>query len=488
MREGAQHFHLRNQKQPTGRVRQFIHGLALPFHLARALLADPIARGRYIQVGLLQTIAAVALALAFMFPGKEVAESARDEAHTEERARRRALRQAARALVAQQALEAHARAGQQVPPLPGDAGVDDSLEDPFADAPPHLQQRLRDVEAAARRDGGTSLPEAIAALLLEATAHEDEDEDEEEEGAVLEDGGTAVAAGDGEGPGDAREGVTPATEDGGTAAVAQGQPSRSGDGASGKGPGRQAEVDAPWWKVKGYSLWTLAFWATLFATLGLSQWVVIALSREYHDAISRDASLLSGVEPEDPENTPRLRLDMAWVRKKVQRRWRAFVLFAWGAPLLWLLTVPVCCNSALLSVLTTAWAAWWLMVFTAAKSSHAWELPTPAPRPPWFLRAWTWLTTHVPGFRWFLPRRYGAFMARRTQEVLAPIATAERHPWAFAGLTVVRFISAVPPMKFFLRPLIPVAAAHLLAQEAAERARRQPDGPRPVIPAGVTGS
>jgi hypothetical protein len=52
------------------------------------------------------------------------------------------------------------------------------------------------------------------------------------------------------------------------------------------------------------------------------QWGVIALSRDYHDVLSRAASLLTAIEPEDEELTPRIRLDFPWMRKKLSRRIR----------------------------------------------------------------------------------------------------------------------------------------------------------------------
>lgn len=533
VRHGAQHFSQRGGRTPPGRVRQFFHGLSLPFHIARALLADPVARGRYLRVSLLQTAAAVLLVVTYLGSCKKTAEFVQEEARGGDEAQEEAIQDATKGLKARQreaaatarrveeaqaaadralravgvtppprpsrtpdaggsrpeaaAAEASApgsedagarlaedtEAGALRPAGPGtaeprDAGVAATPGPAASEAEARLAQRIRDVEAAAQgRDAGTSLVEAIAALALEAAALEEGDDAPEDAAAPpLEDGGTAVAA----------QGTTP----------------QSGEGASGSDDsGLKVKFkwgDKPLWDAAGFSLWNLAFWAWLLTALQVAQWVVIALSREYHDAIARDASLLTGVEPEDEEATPRVRLNMGWVRKKVKRRWRAFMLFAVGMPVVWLLAIPFFCSSTLASILSTAWAAWWLVVFTAAKSSHAWELPAVPPRPPWFLRAWTWATTRVPGLRWGLLKRYGAFWARRTEEVRAPIATAERHPWAFAGLALVRFLGALPPMKFFLRPVIPVASAHLLAEEAAARSDQQPPAPRPVIPAGETGS
>ncbi|NVJ18557.1 hypothetical protein HV826_31020 [Myxococcus sp. AM010] len=291
------------------------------------------------------------------------------------------------------------------------------------EAPPgpeaRLEQRIRDVEAAAQgADAGTSLATAITALVMEATK-------EVEPEALAED--------------------TPTGEDA-------------------QAPAHAESI----WRVRGFSVWGLAFWAALFAALQLAQWVVIALSRDYHDAISRKASLLTGLEPEDEEFPPRVRLNVPWLRKKLKRRWRAFLLLMVGVPALVLLTVPLMFASRFaFTALFTAWSAWWWVVFTAAKSARAWEPSAGPTRPPWFLRGWTVLTTRVPGLRWGALQRYGASWGRRTEEVFAPISSTERYPWVFAGLGVVRFMGSFPPMKFFVRPLIPVASAHLLEEDVA---------------------
>ncbi|MCP3141397.1 hypothetical protein [Pyxidicoccus xibeiensis] len=549
VREGALHFHLRNRKVPPGRVRQFIHGLSLPFHLARALMADPMARGRYLRVGLLQTVAALALALTCMGSGKKAAENASERSSQASDAK--AIRAVTEAVVARHLENAETKRTRQqekvdarvdeilrnagvTPPArrrrdagtgatvqettaagqsqqdagavatsqdeasaaavpSSDAGAITALEDEASagplpapdagavasgkadagDAPAltrdearaqaaqaRMEQRIRDLEAAVQGgDAGTSLSEAISALVLEtaalAEAPETEDEDED--------------------------------EDGGPPAATRADPPQDEDGEAARDAQPKAKADTDFFTVKGFSLWGLAFWGALFAALQLSQWVVIALSREHHDAIARDASLLTGVPPEDEELTPRIRVDVPWIRKKVKRRWRAFMLFLVGVPAMVVLTVPFLFSRTMFSILSTLWGGWWLIVFTAAKSGQAWEA-VGEPQTPWFLRAWTWLTTKVPGLRWGMLQRYGALVTRRTQEVIAPVATVERHPWAFAGLTLVRFLGTFPPMKFFIRPLIPVASAHLLADEAAARAALKPAPPKPAIPAGETGS
>jgi hypothetical protein len=123
----------------------------------------------------------------------------------------------------------------------------------------------------------------------------------------------------------------------------------------------------------------------------------------------------------------------------------------------------------LIAVLIPLWSAYWVVVFTTAKSAHAWKDSNA--REPWFLRAWNQLTTRVPGFRWPFLQRYGLFWANRTREVFPPASELEKQPWAFSGLAAARMLSMIPLVSCFLRPLIPVAAAHLLvAKRAAESA------------------
>jgi hypothetical protein len=227
------------------------------------------------------------------------------------------------------------------------------------------------------------------------------------------------------------------------------------------------------------------FWAGMLATLQLIQWIVVALSRDYHDAISRDVSLLTAIKPEDEPITPRVRIDLPWVARKLSRRIRAMLVFLAGMPALFMLTAPLPFTDELLAVLVPAWSAYWFVVFTAAKSARAWD--DEAAGAPWFVRAWTWLTTRVPGLRWRVLQRYGLFLENRTRSVFAPAAEVERQPWAFAGLAVIEALAMLPVLKCFLRPLVPVAAAHLLAAQRAAAAAVPPSElPAPPPAASAT--
>jgi hypothetical protein len=220
---------------------------------------------------------------------------------------------------------------------------------------------------------------------------------------------------------------------------------------------------------------SLEFWAALLAALQLVQWGVIALSRDYHDAIARDASLLTALEPEDGPLTPRVRLNVGWLVKELRHRWRSLVVFVLGTVVLLFLTIPVPRSDVVRAVLVPLWSAYWVVVFTASKSARAWTDTTAGA--PWFLRLWTGLTTRVPGFRWKLLQGYGRFWTERTRFAFSPAAEVERQPWAFAGLSVVRALSMLPVLKCFLRPLIPVASAHLLAAHRHTLAAPPPQTP-----------
>jgi hypothetical protein len=229
------------------------------------------------------------------------------------------------------------------------------------------------------------------------------------------------------------------------------------------------------------------FWVALFAAMQIAQWVVIALSHDYHDVIERDASLLTALEPEEGPITPRIRVDGKWLRKRVRRHIRGMTVFLTGMPVIYGFTAPFPFSKTLIAVLIPLWSAYWVVVFTTAKSAHAWK--DSSAREPWFLRAWNWLTTRVPGFRWRFLQRYGLFWANRTRDVFPPASELEKQPWAFSGLAATRMLSMLPLVSCFLRPLIPVAAAHLLvAKRAAETAQPSKTSEPPAKPPDTSSS
>jgi hypothetical protein len=393
VRTGLNHFQGQRQPAPRHPVRQFFHGLSLPFHLGRALWANPAARRRYLKVGVVQSAVILGLALYFGDSAGDAVDSARGQDTQAER------------------LEERARTKQKVK---------------------HTVERFTQAFA----------PDKASKRRFTIRFGDDTDED---------------TAGD---------------SDGDTAPQVK----------------RPAKAELTPAAPQGFLAREFAYWAALFATMQLAQWVVIALSRDFHDSVSRDASLLTGLDPEDGPKPPRLRLDTKWLRNKFVRRFRAFKVFALGLPLIYGVSYFLPFRNTVASVLLSLWGAYWLVVFTASKSAHAWK-NTQAPAP-WFLRGWSWLTQNMPGFRWGLPRAYGRIWAQQTQTVFSPATEMEQQPWAFAGLAVARTLSMVPLVKCFLRPLIPVAAAHLLVSGLHRAVLPSGDGagshldPLPALPAG----
>jgi hypothetical protein len=217
--------------------------------------------------------------------------------------------------------------------------------------------------------------------------------------------------------------------------------------------------------------------AAIYGALVVAQWGVVALSREFHDAISREASLRVGLEPEDPPRQPKVRLDMRWMRAKLKRRWRALWVLGPGLAVAGAVSLFMPYRGRVYSVLTALWAASWWVVWTAAKSARAWV--EPAPSKPWFLRGWD-VVSEQPVLQALGFRAFGRLWHRVVRTVWAPVAFTERMPLEFTGLSLVRLLGSLPVVKFFVRPLVPVAAGLLLARgpEAAETLRELPSAPR----------
>ncbi|MBJ6763132.1 hypothetical protein JGU66_20380 [Myxococcaceae bacterium JPH2] len=470
MRDGAGHFQSWRGQTPRGWLRQFVHGLSLPFHIAHEVLRTPEAQRRYLRVCLMQTAATLLVAL--VFTGINQSDSDDDDAPPrnvqvraeKQRKRAEAIRERA------EAIRERAKARAQA-------------KDPKLEAAALATQR----SAEALADGGSpmALAQAVSALVQEATRSAEESARGEHEAS----GTHAPPPG-----GTPHEGEIPSAPPHATAVdehLHEKAPEVDSDDSDDDEDGAdldeainaaanslEAKIDKP--PSHGFTTGSIAFWAALFGTMHIAQWIVLALSRDYHTAIARDASLLTGVPAEDDPFSPRVRLNTVWLRSKLKRRIRALIHFAVGLPFAALLAAPFPFKHEVFTTLSSLWGLWWLCVYTAAKSARAWE--NPAPADPWFLRGWDWVTTHVPGFRWGLPRAYGRLLRRVTNEVRSPMAAMEQLPWSYAGLALVRFVGSVPPLKFFTRPLIPVSSAHLLvAQKATEPATETAPAPEAAL-------
>ncbi len=204
----------------------------------------------------------------------------------------------------------------------------------------------------------------------------------------------------------------------------------------------------------------LLYLAALYTALYVVQFLVISFSRDYHDQLSRKAALATGIAPEDPELRPRVHLDWRWLRTRIARRWRALKLFGFGVPVIYLVTWPLP-GDLVRTVLLTLWGVYWFAVFVAAKSARAW-VDEGLAREPWFMRLAGRAARRIKLLGSLPFRLYGRLWRRHGLAVFAPAECVEQQPFAFAGLTVFRFLASLPLLKLFLRPLTPIAVAHLL--------------------------
>lgn len=201
----------------------------------------------------------------------------------------------------------------------------------------------------------------------------------------------------------------------------------------------------------------------LVAVISVFELMVVFFSRRWDDWLSFHASSrLALILPEDATPaTPKLGFDLKWIYRKLKRRVRGYVVFAIGLPLLFPLRMIPVVGPWLFTILATAWGWYWLGVFSAAKSAHAWADHEQA-LPPAPIRR----LTSLPGpsivigpLRWY-GRRWSS-IARS----LDPAATTfERSPTAFLGLALARVILALPFVYLLARPIIPVAAGRLCAE------------------------
>lgn len=206
-------------------------------------------------------------------------------------------------------------------------------------------------------------------------------------------------------------------------------------------------LDDPWKLLAGFGY-------VLFGTLTLAEGIVVALSREFHDQIGRRVAILTGVAPEDPEATPRVRLNLRWLWTKMKRKMRGGRVFIAGLPVLGIVALVPFVGAYAYGAVTFIWSFYWLAVFAGAKSARAWNDEHTAPEP-FFLR----VAGKVPVVRW-----YARLWRRLTRAVFAPCRRVEEHPYELAGLAVARLIGTLPVLYLFFRPFLPVAAATVISR------------------------
>lgn len=244
-------------------------------------------------------------------------------------------------------------------------------------------------------------------------------------------------------------------------------------------PGRTLEPPQPpkpltttqriWKAARQRWAWLLA----LFAFLSALEGVIVFLSRRWDDWLSFHASRLAQIRPEDDAPpTPGLGFDLKWAYRKGKRRLRGYVVFGAGVPALLPLRLVPTIGGVLFTIALTLWGWYWLGIFSASKSAHAWADEATAP-PPLPIRA---LAKRVERGHLVAPLRlYARIWARLTRSVNPAAATFERSMPAFLGLALSRAILALPGVYFLALPIVPVAAGRLCAEgDPADRFSAQP--------------
>ena len=207
-------------------------------------------------------------------------------------------------------------------------------------------------------------------------------------------------------------------------------------------------------------------WRWLLAALtflAVLEAMVTFFSRRWDDYLGFYASALARIRPEQttPPAPPKVAADFKWLYRKARRRVRGYVVFAAGVPMLYPVNLLPVVGGWIFTLLLTLWSWYWLGVFSAAKTAHAWVDEGAAP-PPLAIRA---LNDRVQHGRLFWPLRiYGQLWARLTRGVFPAAAVFERAPQAFLGFALARAILSLPGLYFVARPIVPVAAGRLVAE------------------------
>ncbi len=220
-----------------------------------------------------------------------------------------------------------------------------------------------------------------------------------------------------------------------------------------------------------------------YASIVVAQWVVVALSRDYHDALGDRAAEQSGLPPlPGPPPVPRIRLNLRWMGKRLRDRVRAALAFAAGLPAITMVLIPISVSAAVASgwsarildmtsnfahgTLTFLWGSYWLAVSVCAKSPHSDKAS--ATGEPWFYRADSHSIARVPVLGWIV-RAYASVTRRLTKPLAGAAVCAERASYESAGLALAQLLVSLPLVRLGGRIVVPVAASHIVL-----RAQRSP--------------
>jgi hypothetical protein len=213
----------------------------------------------------------------------------------------------------------------------------------------------------------------------------------------------------------------------------------------------------------------VALASAFYATLGVVEWIVVALSRDYHDQLSREASLLSGALPEDPERVPRVRVDLGWMKRKLRRKVRGFLAIAIGVPAVWTVSLVPIAGKLLYPMLALLWTTYWVGVFTAGRSGFAFRTEgAPGAPEPWFMRVADRATNGTFLGKLGLPRLYVIVWRNLSAGLFPPARELEAQPYEMFGIAAFRALLLLPGMSLFFRPILPVASAHVLTTPLPE--------------------
>ena len=221
--------------------------------------------------------------------------------------------------------------------------------------------------------------------------------------------------------------------------------------------------------------------------LSIAEGIIVFFSRRWDDWLSFHISGLAGIRPESAEPPVReVSFDVKWIGRKLKRRFRGYIIFASGMPLLYLLQLVPMAGTWLFGVAITLWGWYWVGVFTASKSAHAWADDGVA-QPPLPVRSFN--ARFATGWWWWPLRVYGRLWAWLVRGVSSAAATFDRSPAPFLGLALARALLALPGLYLLARPIVPVAAGRLCAESDPDDRFVTGPGTSPSAPAaGYTAS
>jgi hypothetical protein len=199
----------------------------------------------------------------------------------------------------------------------------------------------------------------------------------------------------------------------------------------------------------------------LVGLLSIAEGIIVFFSRRWDDWLSFHISGLAGIRPESAAPPVReVAFDVTWIWRKLKRRLRGYLIFGSGMPLLYLLQLVPVAGTWLFGVAITLWGWYWVGVFTASKSAHAWADDGVAP-PPLPVRSFN--ARFATGWWWPL-RVYGRLWVWVVRDVSSAAAAFDRSPAPFLGLALARALLALPGLYLLARPIVPVAAGRLCAE------------------------